>query len=200
MIISKHFKKEAFTIDELKKASITMADAFQTHERMTKIFTKRRSLELLFYAMLYIINKEGDIVVLYDYDKPIGYLTFMKSNNGKEITLWKILKYVPMTALRFLLVSIKDIKKIIGYLNDFSQKEEVEGKNMHLMQAAIDPDYKGKGLMTQLFDLANEHYKNYDHLVLETSDSSNISLYKHLGYEVVQVIDTLHIFKRKLED
>ena len=200
MIVSKHFKKESLTIQELKQASITMADAFQTHERMTQIFTNKRSLELMFYAMLYIINREGDILVLYDYDKPIGYLTFMKPQHGKEITLWNILKYVPMTALKFFFVSIKDLGRIMNYLSEFSQIKEIEGKNIHLMQAAIDPSYKGQGMMSELFKLATEHYKNYDNITLETSDSSNISLYKHLGYEVVQTIGPLHVFKRKLEE
>lgn len=182
---------------EIKLAAKTMASAFSTHENMSKIFTTRQSMYYLFVILIRVINRTGDIFI-YEEDEPIGFLTFMEPINGKDLTLPKIIRYAWFQSIIFLIVSLKDIRKIKSYLTDFSKKEEIVGRNMHLMQAGINPAYKGKGHMTELFELANHYYKDYDGIVLETSDASNIGLYKHLGYEIIQVIGKLHIFRREL--
>lgn len=200
MIISKQGTKEYLTNTEVQTAAHIMAAAFEHHENMKNIFSSRKSLYFLFLVLLKIINREGDIFVEYNGDTPIGYLTFMNDSKEYDISLGKIIKYAFLDAVKFLFVSVKDIKNITKYLSSYSQKERIDGNNIHLMQAAIDPKYKGRGLMTELFKMSSEYYKKYDSIVLETSDSSNVGLYEHLGFEVVQQIDKLYIFRLRLEE
>ncbi len=190
--------KEKLSNKELSEAAAVFTDAFSSHENIQHIFSNKKSLYYLFLTFLKVINKKGDILIQYKGDEPIGYLTFMEPIKGKDITLPRMLRYGLCSILMFLIISIRDIKNISSYLGNYLDKEEIKGKNIHLMQAAIKPNYKGQGLMSKLFHEATEIYKDYDAIVLETSDSTNLGLYKHLGYEVVQQIDKLFIFRKEL--
>ncbi len=198
MIISNIGIKKKLSNKELMEAAAVFADAFSSHKNIKRIFSKKRSLYYLFLTFLKVINNTGDILIHYIDEEPIGYLTFMEPKNGKDITLPRMLRYGFGSLLMFLSVTIKDLRKVFAYIGDYSDKNEIKGKNIHLMQAAIKPMFKGQGLMSILFKQATEVFEEYDAIVLETSDPNNVGLYKHLGYEVVQKIDELYIFRKDL--
>ncbi len=200
MIVSKNEIKKQLNKDELNKIAHLMVEAFKEHPVLSKVFSNSKSLEILFTCFLKVINNEGDILLKKIDGEIIGVLTFMEPKNGEDINFIRLMKYSFFDTMKFLVVSFRDIRRIINYLNNYSQKEHIQGKNIHLLQAAVLPEFKGKGFMSELFHLADDYYSDYDAVVLETTDQFNVGLYEHLGYNQVQKIKNLMIFKKDMED
>ncbi len=59
--------------------------------------------------------------------------------------------------------------------------------NIHLYSTGILKKYKGMGIMRDAFIETFTHFKNigYESVLLETSDFSNIDLYKRFQFEMI---------------
>lgn len=199
MIIFPNKQQFLFSKKQLNHATTVMAKAFETHPYIGEVFGYR-TLKRMFKLFLKVIQKDGDIFVKEVESKEIGYITFLPSVNGKDILPMSVIKYALWDFLILIVMLVPKLGKVIGYLSRFDKKDMIEGKNIHLMQTGIDPRYKGNGYMSELFELSSSYYQSYDNIILETTDPDNKGLYEHFGFEMIQKIDTLMVFRKKLED
>jgi len=177
--------------------SETLARAFMNHDNFVYLIedeTKRvKAASLLFQFMTKVMNRYGYIYVVYEQGSPIGYITFMDDNTEKlgvktvlkSNALWKAMRF-------WLFISSHERKKYKAYMKKYNEINHQVKNAIHLYYTGIEAEYRGQGFMKKAMDDALSYFskKGYKLVQLETSDKSNVGLYKHLGYQVLQSVKT----------
>jgi len=104
--------------------------------------------------------------------------------------------------IRFLL-SLKPREMIVFLKFELSLKKaykniSIKYKVIHLLNAVIDPKFKGMGYMSHAFRRLDSVYNDYDEIFLETSESINEIIYKKIGYDVVHRQNSIVYMKHKV--
>jgi len=190
------FKK--LTKAEQKKMAETLSEAFHSHDNFVYLIEndekRKRSATLLFQFMTKVMNKYGHIYVVYEKDEAVGYITFMDDKKNKLDAKTVFLSNALWKAARFWLsISHKERQKYSSYMKKYNELDRKPDNYIHLYYTGIKNEYRGKGLMKKAMSEALEQYKSqgYIGVCLETSDKSNVGLYKHLGYQVTQSVKTI---------
>ena len=182
--------------DQKVMASI-LASAFHKHDNFVYLIENDEkrlfASKLLFRFMTKVMNKYGYIYVVYHDDEPIGYITFMDDKKAKLEARTVLLSNAVCAVLKFWLnLSRYERKKYKAYLKKYDELDHSKEGLIHLYYTGIKPEHKGKGIMKKAMNDALLHFNElgYKGVCLETSDQSNVGLYKHLGYRITQSVKT----------
>lgn len=182
--------------DQKVMASI-LGNAFHNHDNFTYLIEdeeKRIKVsQKLFLFMTKVLNKYGYIYVVYQDNRPVGYITFMDDQKDKLGVKTVLGAHALWLAASFWLhLSFKERKRYRSYLKKYNELDHKIKNKIHLYYTGIVDEYRGKGLMKKAMNEALSHFKElgYKGVCLETSDKSNVGLYKHLGYHVTQRVKT----------
>lgn len=182
---------------EQRRMSKTMSEAFYQHDNFIYLIEneKRRLkvVEYLFRFMTRVINKFGYIYVVYQDEQAVGYITFMDDQKNTLAAKTVFLSNAIWMAVRFWLsITCNEKKRYLAYFKQYNKLKHEEKNIIHLYYTGVKTDYKGKGIMKKAMNEALLYFKElgYKGVCLETSDRSNIGLYKHLGYQITQSVKT----------
>lgn len=175
----------------------TLSEAFHNHDNFVYLIEdemkRSKSSYLLFRFMTKVVNKYGYIYVVYYDNNPVGYITFMDDHKAKLRVKTVLGANAVCFAIRFWIsLSCSERKKYKGYMKTYNKLNHTKKNQIHLYYTGILKKYKGKGIMKQAMNEALVYFKElgYRSVCLETSDKSNVGLYKHLGYQVTQSVKT----------
>lgn len=174
-----------------------LSEAFQQHDNFVYLIEneekRKKSGYLLFQFMTKVMNKYGYIYVVYNNNVPIGYVTFMDDKKAKLGVRTVLGANALFLAARFWIsLSLKERRKYRNYLNSYNKLNHKKTNQIHLYYTGVLDEFRGKGIMKKAMDEALSYFQKnaYNSVCLETSDNSNVGLYKHLGYQITQSILT----------
>lgn len=152
--------------------------------------TRKKTMEIFFEVYLDIFAPYGELVVDSKKVGGVGYIYYenrFKCSIKYKINLLKgFIKSLKM--LKY--VSVKDLKRILNTVQNTSSDwihTYVEGDYIHIDLIGIKENYRGKGIGTHIIQYALSEAKKYNlPVTLETQNENNLSLYKRLGFEVVE--------------
>ena len=177
---------------EQKEMAKLLAKAFHSHDNFVYFMendAKRLQISTtLFQFMTKVINKFGYIYVVYEASKPVGYITFMDDQKYKMGLITTIRANAIWYAIKFwLLLSKEERAKYRTYMKTYNRLKHENPNHIHLYYTGVLPEFKGRGIMKESLNQALLHFKGlgFTGVTLETSDLSNVGLYKHLGYQVI---------------
>ena len=190
---------EVLTKTELKEMADIMSDAFLEHQNWTHLIgpkrRRKRALYRIFLMIYKVINQHGIITTISKEDIPIGYMTFMLDSDPKQISFWRVLQTGGL--FDFLLfifrLNFREIRGILSYMKAYNKGHlQPRTDAMHLYMVGILPAYRSKGYMSFAFRQMTQQFKEQGitHIVLETSDESNIPIYKKMNFTLDQFIIT----------
>lgn len=183
---------------ELEDMAYLMSNAFLFHENFLYLIPnekRRKKATLNIFLMMYkVINKYGYIFVVEEDNKNVGYITFMDESKS-TMSFMNVLKTKGIrNFLKFLYyVGMKDVWKFITYLKVFKKlNHSSNDKAIHLYSTGIEKEFRGKGLMRVAFTKSFDYLKDlgYSKIELETSDSSNLSIYEKMGFLMTQRVQS----------
>lgn len=179
--------------DELEKIANFIVERFEGLEQSMFLYkdfeNAKEVMKKVTIAELFLYFEKGDILI-----DDIGEL------NAVLIAI-KTTKY---TLLNMMLNSLKTQKYLRGLLKSdlaiLKEKMKIQnkihdrnwfkkyGKNCYyITQIAVSKEKKGSGLFRRIFNpILEECQKNDMCIVLETFTKSNVSLYEHFGFELVE--------------
>ena len=140
-------------------------------------------------ASLYLFFNKGDVYIYGD-DKIKGVFVGIPT---KKYTLFNILLSSLKTLEVYKDISrqdvdvIKEKNKIQEKIHDLKWYKKYSKNSYYLFQVVVAKEYKGTGVFRKLISpiLEECEKKNMD-IVLETNTKSNIPIYEHFGFELVE--------------
>lgn len=184
---------------ELKEMSDTMSDAFLFHENFQYLIPNRKrrknALYNLFQMMYKAINRNGYIYVVSHNSERIGYITFMDDSKHKlDARIVLKTKGVYNSFLFLVYTGFRNLTKFRKYMKAYSQVlHGGSGDTIHLYSTGIMKSYRGMGFMRLPFEKSFEYFKSigYKNVELETSDKSNLVIYKKMGFKITKEITSV---------
>lgn len=143
-------------------------------KRFLPPFFEFRLKEGQLYGEVYITSDEVEGVAIWKY------------YNTMDTTLWKIIRYGGLKLMRLYGWSLT---RCMMKINDFTSNRRIEYATppyMHLGPIAVDPEKQGKGYGSKLIRPMLTHLDEMKwHCYLEAQTESNVSLYEHYGFEII---------------
>ncbi len=205
-------KQDILTLEELKEMASVMSNAFMNHENFVKVIKnpKRRKNVLynLFLLMYKVINVHGYIIRVYKEDNICGYITFMDANDPYQISVTRVFRTKGLGNFILFLFNLRysSLKKLLQYNKVYNQYHLREfPSSVHLFSVGVKDEYKGKRIMSNAIRETFSYFKDlgFDHMILETSDQTNIHLYHKLGFEIDEIIKLkygqIYFYTKKLD-
>ena len=148
--------------------------------------------ENLYRDMEYFF-KYGDVFVTDD--DMSGIITLI---DGKKFSIFrktvlslKSNKIITKAATKEELKLLSNNAKKVQEIHSFSWYKKRGDVPFYLAHIGIDKNKRGKGLCREMMEFAFEYAKQYNtQLVLETFSDTNASIYKHFGFEVVELVES----------
>jgi hypothetical protein len=181
---------------ELDRMASLMGEAFMEHDNWKRVIPdpgrRRRALGALFRFMGAVVNRYGHVVAVVEEGRELGYITFMENRDHEQVSFRRILRSAALPAALRFLATLRPSE--LAGMNAFSsaiQREErrsrAEGRideaGLHLYTAAMDPAFKGRGLMKRTFAWMEGTFAaaGFSSYMLETTDPSNLPVYERFG-------------------
>ncbi len=185
------------TRHELKEMADIMSTAFVMHEHWTTLIgpkkRRKKALNRIFLMIYKVINTYGYITTITLDDMPIGYITYMDASDKAQISFLRVLRTGGIWSfIRFIFfLSFGEIKGILSYMRTYQTvRGHSEENAVHLYMVGIVKEHRGKGYMSLAFHQMKDVFKEegFQYIVLETSDQSNIPIYKKMGFKLEKCI------------
>ena len=211
--MSNQEKFDQLSKKQLIKMADLMSDAFITHENWTYLIPnqnkRKKALYHIFLLIYKVINRYGYIFEVDSDGDTIGYITFMDSKDKAQISLYRVLRTGSLLSFfKFLFVlKYNELKGIFQYMNVYNQYHKHDTKGfIHLYMVGIKAKYQGQGYMSNAFKQCTNILKDegFTDVMLETSDSTNIPIYKTMGFTLKEFMSskskkqTIYFFEREL--
>jgi GNAT superfamily N-acetyltransferase len=180
----------------LRELAGLMSDAFMEHDNWRRVIPdtarRKRALAAMFHFMAAVVNRYGHIVVTMDGGQRIGYTTFMVDADREQVSFRRVLRCgaLPSAVVFLLALKPRELAAMRGFtaaIDDFQATRGHDRNGLHLYSTAIDPVFKGQGLMKRSFAWAEERFKTagFTSYSLETTDPANLPVYGRFGLELV---------------
>jgi ribosomal protein S18 acetylase RimI-like enzyme len=182
------------TKSEIKPASKTLALAFR-HEPIfayviPDLHDREKISSHLFEMSLRYCISYGEV---YATSPSLKGVALWLPSEKAEMTLWRIIRTSGLYFLKDVFLASKSQRKIYSRVMSFFDytsslhKRYAPFSHWYLMFIGVDPKFQGKGygsrlLKAMLAGLDKEHLPCY----LENGDESNVPIYEHLGFKVLE--------------
>jgi len=144
-----------------------------------------RDMEYFYrYGDVFITDNDmSGIVALIDGKKfSLFKKTILSLKSNKIIT-----KAATKEELQLLNSNAKKIQEIHSF-NWYKKRDIVP---YYLAHIGIDKDKRGNGIFREMMEFVFDYTKKYNsELVLETFSDKNASIYKHFGFEIVEIVES----------
>lgn len=157
------------------------------------IDTAKKIMRENLYRDMEYFYKYGDVFI-YDEDMS-GIVTLI---DGKKFSLFKktilslkankiITKAATKEELKILNSNAKKLQEVHSF-NWYKKRENVP---FYLAHIGIDKNKRSMGICREMMEFVFDYTKKYNsELVLETFNDKNASIYKHFGFEVVEIVES----------
>jgi len=173
---------------QAKPAAEVLSRAFQNYPLLRYYFPdelKRRKMASFFVSVpVYYGLRYGEV---YATSTGLEGIAVWLPSENCPMAVWKILRSVPMSVLfGFGRYGGSKMRRMDAYIDEI-HKRLVPYPHWFLQAVGVDPRYKGQGYASRLLKpmlarIDEEGLPCY----LETHDESNVSLYEHFGFTVIE--------------
>ena len=178
----------------VRRMAALMAAAFMEHDNWKRVIPDpaRRlpALEALFGFMGAAVNRHGHVVEVLEDGRTVGFITFMENRDREQVSFRRVMASGGLAAaLRFLLtLRPRELAGMNAFSSAIHREYESRGADpsgLHLYTAAMDPAFKGRGIMKRAFSWMEARFAaaGFSSYMLETTDPSNIPVYLNFGLE-----------------
>ena len=155
--------------------------------------TAKKVIHASLYADMEYFYKYGDVFVTDDDMSGIAALI-----DGKKFSIFKktilSLKYnkiITKSATKDELKILNDNAKKVQETHSFNWYKKLDNVPFYLAHIGVDKNKRGKGICGEMMNFVFDYTKKYNsELALETFSDNNASMYKHFGFEVVEVVES----------
>ncbi len=176
----------------LRRLAGLISDAFMEHDNWKRVVPeparRKRALYALFYFMASVINRYGHIVVSVEGGRLVGYTSFMESADEKQVSFFRVLRCGALPqALAFLFTlkgrELASMRAFSSSIDEYHGRVRIDPRGLHLYTTAVEPAFKGLGIMKRSFAYAEERFKaaGFSSYMLETTDPANLPVYERFG-------------------
>jgi len=186
----------------LKKASEVLTNSFIDNPMFVYFFPipnkRRKILRSVFPMVLRILQSNGSLYVTSDHVEGL----FCVSQHGEKTKIGKLILAALACAFRlpgvFIQLSMVDFLRKASRLQASNSKLNYYKKNYEnfllVDSVCVDPLHRHQGHMTAMMSAAvAETNQKRTFCLLQTETLQNVSIYKHLGFSLVEEITSEHI-------
>ena len=155
--------------------------------------TAKKIIRESLYADMKYSHKYGDVFVADDEMSGIAVLIDGKKFSVIKKTLMSLKsnKIITKAATKEELKILNSNARKVQEAHSFNWYKKRDNVPFYLAHIGVDKNKRGTGICTEMMDFIFDYTKKYNtELALETFSDSNASMYKHFGFEVVEIVES----------
>lgn len=170
---------------ELKKASIVLANAFSDDILVKTLNLQRKSFESMYELTTRLCLKYGELFA--PSENLEGIIGFVPDNRANA-TMWNIIRSGSLISVLKLLKLFKKMAKAMKILEEDKKNLNI-GPYIYLNVIGVSPKFQGNGFGGKMLKALIEKAENEGKSIyLETQTEDNVKMYEKFGFEVIKKI------------
>lgn len=188
-MVTEILKVESYSGKLLDEVSGLLTKSYLDNPMNVRVFGKDVGLSNEVFFKLALQRMKGTKLVIKERDVVLGFIHWAKSPNC-QFSMVDRLKAIPICLAYMGLDVTLDLSR---WLSIWSANEP-SYPHVHLGPIAVDPEYQGLGIGTQLMERYCMVLDEQNHIgYLETDVRSNIAFYEKFGFHVREEINVLGV-------